>query len=234
VARAAEDARHSCYLRWQIVMRLLDDPAWALGLLGGGGGVVQSRRRHSTCWSRPEARSWRELWHSDVAQGPGGGSSPGNCLRKSVCGWQVPSESVAQEGLHCPVVVAIAPVVLRRLRPVGGRLNSASSTDVPFLFPLRWARCGLLYPEGTFIARAVGRPGGPAAAPRPSPRWLQASGAAEARQRTWSLGVTCCRPPGPGRLIVAVSPQSAASPPWGGEVPSRPNYTESHSASLSH
>jgi hypothetical protein len=117
----------------------------------------------------------------------------------AVGGWQVPSESVAQVGLHCLLLGVSAPIVMHRLRPVSGRLNSASSLAIPFVFLLRWAHCGPRYPEGSFraIARAAGRPGGPATAPRPSPLWLRASGAAEARQRTWSLGASGCRPPGP-------------------------------------
>ncbi len=128
-------------------------------LSGGGGWRCPVTMFYRFCWSGasgPEARPWRELWHSDAAPGPCGGSSPGTFLRKSlprmvglirvgcsplVVGRFRPSQW-RERVCTAPWRVASAPVALCRLRPVDGRLNSASGLVDPFLFPLRWAHCG--------------------------------------------------------------------------------------------
>ena len=153
---------------------------------------------------------------------PGEGSSPGTFVRKSLpergvrrlVVWQVPSESVG-------VGVIARSHGRERLPPAWvadcGRWGPAQprvqpNYPVPFSAPAGRAggrdtrRCGL-----RAIARASGRPGGPAAAPPPESAGWRASGSEEWRRAYVGSWVVGCRRPFPGDCVQS-SPRSAASP----------------------
>jgi hypothetical protein len=127
--------------------------------------------------------------------------------------WQVPSESVGVGVIARSRGWEQLPPLGTPTAAGGGRLNLASSRTIQYRFPPPLGGLEAAIPGGGVraIARASGRPGGPAAAPPPESAGWRASGPEEWRRAYVGSWIDGCRRPFPGDCVQS-SPRSAASP----------------------
>ena len=143
-----------------------------------------------------------------------------HCLG-AVTTWGAPARSLAgsvrvsrrRGDSKVPWLGAVAPRLGSPTAAGGGRLNLASSRTIQYRFPPPLGGLEAAIPGGGVraIARASGRPGGPAAAPPPESAGWRASGPEEWRRAYVGSWVVGCRRPFPGDCVQS-SPRSAASP----------------------
>ena len=194
VARAGTVQRKRSYL-WRIIFVVSGrPPTRPAGLLQVAAGRARSKCTCGTCPARAHGPAVREFGHSDVAPGPGNGSSPGTSCRKSLPGpadrgpaaglmavRQVPSESVAQGAATAPQVGGKWVPCVEPLRPVLAGLLCVQLVSPQVSF----RSAGALWAAMSGVKLPGHRPGGrlpsgPASSVRPSPQQWRASGAGDA------------------------------------------------------